>query len=82
MNINLPPDQEHWLKARIAHGEFASVDDAVRRMIADRMAFDVDDHAWAKPFVDEAHAAVARGDVVSLDDALADMDATLASLKA
>ena len=81
MNINLPPDQEQWLKVQIAHGEYASVEDAVRRMIADRMALDGDDLSWAKPYVDEARAGVARGEVVSLDDALADIDAHILSLK-
>jgi hypothetical protein len=46
-----------------------------------RMAFEADDFTWAKPYVDEARAAVARGEVVSLEDAIADIDAYLASLK-
>ena len=81
MKIDLPPEQEQWLEAQVAQGEFASLEDAVRRMIADRMALDADDLAWAKPYVDEGRAAAARGEVVSLDDAIADMDAHLASLK-
>jgi len=40
-----------------------------------------DNLAWAKPEVDEARAAVARGEFVSLDEAVADIDAHLASLK-
>jgi len=81
MNIKLPPDQEQWLKARIADGEFASPEAAVQRMIADRMALEGDDFAWAKPYLDEARAAVARGEVVSVEDAIADIDSHLASLK-
>jgi antitoxin ParD1/3/4 len=81
MNINLPPEQEQWLKARIAHGEFASVDDGVRRMIADRMAFETNDLSWAKPYIDDARVAAARGEVVSMDAAMADIDAHMASLK-
>jgi hypothetical protein len=34
MNITLPADQEHWLKTRIANGEFQSVEDAIRQLIA------------------------------------------------
>ena len=81
MNIKLPPEQEHWLNARVADGEFASPEAAVQQMIADRMALEADDFAWAKPYLDEARAAVARGEVVSLEDAIADIDAHLASLK-
>lgn len=81
MNIRLPPEQERWLEAQIARGEFASIEDAMRRMIADRMAFDADEFAWARPYVDEARTAAARGNVVSLDDAVDDMDAHLASIK-
>jgi antitoxin ParD1/3/4 len=81
MNIVLPPEQEQWLKARIADGQFTSPEAAVRQMIAERMAFEADDFAWATPYVDEARAAIARGEVVSLDEAIADIDAHLASLK-
>jgi Arc/MetJ-type ribon-helix-helix transcriptional regulator len=81
MNINLPPEQEQWLKARIAHGEFASVDDGLRRMIADRMAFEASDLSWAKPYVDAGRAAAARGEVISMDEAMADIDTHMASLQ-
>jgi antitoxin ParD1/3/4 len=80
MNIKLPPEQEQWLNARVAEGEFASPEAAVRQMIAERMAFAVDDFAWAKPYVDEARAAVARGEFVSVDEAIADMEGHLKSL--
>ena len=81
MNIVLPPEQERWLNARIAEGQFTSPDAAVQQMIAERMAFEADDFAWARPYVDEARAAVMRGEVVPLDDAIADIDTHLATLK-
>jgi hypothetical protein len=65
----------------VADGEFASPEAAVRQMIAERMAFEADDFAWAKPYVDEARAAVARGEFVSGEEAIADMDAHLRTLK-
>ncbi len=68
MNIVLPPAQQQWLEAQIAKGEFASLEDAVRQIIAERMAFEADDLAWAKPYVDEARAAVARGEVMTLEE--------------
>jgi Arc/MetJ-type ribon-helix-helix transcriptional regulator len=81
MNIVLPPEQERWLNARIAEGQFTSQEAAVRQMIAERMAFEADDFAWARPYVDEARAAASRGEIVPLDDAIADIDAHLATLK-
>ena len=81
MNIRLPPTQQAWLEAQVAAGKFSSVDDAVAVAVADLMAINDDDLAWAKPYVDEGRAAAARGDVVSLDDAVADIDAHIAALK-
>lgn len=81
MNIRLPPAQQAWLEARVADGEFASVEDAVQRMIAERMALEGDDLAWAKPYVDEAREAVARGEVFTLEEHEARMNERLKALK-
>jgi antitoxin ParD1/3/4 len=81
MNIKLLPEQEQWLNARVADGDFASPEAAVRQLVAERMAFEADDFAWARPYVDEARAAAARGEVISLDDAIADIDVQLESSK-
>jgi Arc/MetJ-type ribon-helix-helix transcriptional regulator len=81
MTITLPPGLQKWLEAQVAVGRFSSVDDAIAVAVADLMAIDEDDLAWAKPDVNEARAAAARGEVVPLDDALADIDACLSTLK-
>lgn len=81
MNIRLPADQRKWLEEQVATGRFGSIDDAVAFAVADLMGTGTDDLAWAKPYVDEARAAAARGEVVPLDDALADIDVHLAALK-
>jgi antitoxin ParD1/3/4 len=81
MNIKLPGNQQKWLEGQVAAGKFRSVDDAVAIAVADLMGIGDDDLAWAKPYVDEARAAVARGEAVSLEDAVADIDAHLAALK-
>ena len=62
-------------------GAFESVEDAVAIAVADLMAINFDDLAWAKPYVDAARPEVEQGKVVSLEDAIADMDAHLASLR-
>ena len=73
MVIDLTPEQETWIKARVAAGDFPSVEDAVRQLIDDRiaeLAQEVDEHddmAWAKPLVDEGLAAFERGEFIRSD---------------
>jgi hypothetical protein len=43
------------------------------------MAIQDDDLAWAKPYVDEARASMARGDVSSGDEFFQRLDAKLAT---
>ena len=75
MSITLTPKQETWIKVHVAAGEFVSVEDAARQLIDDRIAQlsespidDQDDMTWAKPWVDEARADIARGDVLTLEE--------------
>jgi antitoxin ParD1/3/4 len=81
MNITLSPDQQKWIDAQVASGQFSSVEDAVAVAIADLMAISYDDLSWAKSYVEMARAAAERGEVASIEDALADMDNHLAMLK-
>jgi len=81
MTITLNPSQQKWLEEQVAAGRFASIEDAVAVAIAELMEIESGDLAWAKPYVDEARDAVARGEAVSIDDAVADVDAHLATLK-
>ena len=85
MPITLTPEQETWLRAHVATGDFASIEEAARQLIDERIAeraAEDDDLAWAKPLVDEARDAVARGEFVSLDEHKAHIAALLESLKA
>lgn len=72
MPITLTSEQEAWLRAHVATGDFASIEEAVRQFIDERIAELTieadDDMAWAKPYVDEAREAVARGDVITLEE--------------
>ena len=81
MNVTLPTDQREWLEAQVVAGRFTSVDEALVVAVADLMAIQADDLAWAKPYVDEALTSVARGDVTSGDDFLNRLDAKLAALR-
>lgn len=38
MRIDLTPEQEAWLRAHVASGDFGSVEEAARRLIDDRIA--------------------------------------------
>ena len=66
MEITFPPEQQVWLEAKVAAGEFDSVEAAAVAAITASMAAEIDDMAWAKPYVDEARAAVAQGRVLTL----------------
>jgi antitoxin ParD1/3/4 len=71
MTITLKPEQETWLKAHVAAGEFSSIEEAARQLIDERIAereFDDDDLEWAKPLVEEARAAMARGETITLEE--------------
>jgi antitoxin ParD1/3/4 len=85
MTITLTPEQEALLSAYIARGDFSSIEEAARQLIderiAERAAEEGDDLTWAKPYVDEARAAVARGDVLTLDEHKARNAARLAAIK-
>jgi antitoxin ParD1/3/4 len=86
MSVNLTPEQEAWLSAHVARGEFPSLADAVRQLIderiAERMAEENDDLSWARPYVDQALADVAGGNVLTRQEQEARIDALLASMKA
>jgi antitoxin ParD1/3/4 len=81
LNVRLSREQQEWLEAQVASGQFASVDEAVAAAVADLMALHDDDLAWAKPYVDEARASVARGDVMSGEEFFKRLDAKMASLR-
>jgi antitoxin ParD1/3/4 len=83
--LSLTPEQQAWLDAHVARGDFASVEEAARQLIEERIAAreaeENDDLAWAKPYVDEALAEVERGDVLTLEEHRARNAARLAALK-
>ncbi|MCX7365270.1 MAG: hypothetical protein NTV97_26040 [Alphaproteobacteria bacterium] len=81
MTITLPRDQQEWLEAQVKAGAYDSVDEALASIVAERMIFDDDDMAWAKPLVDEGRASLARGEGIALDEHLAHIAAKLESLK-
>ena len=81
MNISLPKDQLEWLEAEVAAGHFESVDEALAVAVAELRALQDDDLAWAKPYVEEARASVARGEVISGEEFFKNLDAKIESLR-
>jgi Arc/MetJ-type ribon-helix-helix transcriptional regulator len=75
MTVTLTPEQMRWLEEAVAQGRFPSVEDAVRAAVD---GFIVDhkygDLSWARPYIAEARAQVARGEVTELDEFLARLD--------
>lgn len=61
MNIPLPAAQVEWLKAQVAAGRFASIEEAVAGAVAHLQAQESIDDAWAKPLIDEAVKALDDG---------------------
>lgn len=68
MKIELTREQEEWLSAQAAKGGLASLSDALRQVIDERIAEERDDLAWALPLVNEARQAMERGEVITLDE--------------
>ena len=65
MTITLTPDQVAWLEEQVRSGAFPSVQDGVREAVARMMPPDLEDLEWVRPYLDEARASVARGEVVT-----------------
>jgi antitoxin ParD1/3/4 len=70
MNISLPKEQLEWLEAEVAAGHFSSIDEALTIAVAELKALQDDNLAWAKPYVEEARAEVARGETIQGDEFL------------
>ncbi|MGA2892546.1 MAG: hypothetical protein ABSE22_06740 [Xanthobacteraceae bacterium] len=81
MNVSLSREQQEWLEAEVAAGRFASIDEALAVAVAELKALHEDDLAWAKPYVDEARASVARGNVISGEEFFKNLDVKVASLR-
>ena len=70
MTITLTPEQQRRLEAAVAAGQFASVEEAVRLAVDSLVGTDADsdDLSWAKPYLDEARAEIARGESIPAEE--------------
>ncbi len=69
------------MEAEVAAGRFSSIDEALAIAVAELQALQEDDLAWAKPYVDEARASVARGELISGEEFLKHLNDKIASLR-
>ena len=85
ISLVLTPEQQAWLDAHVASGDFTSVEAAARQLIAERIqereAEEADDLTWAGPYIAEALEEAARGDVLTLEEHRARNAARLTALK-
>jgi Arc/MetJ-type ribon-helix-helix transcriptional regulator len=71
LEIVVPPETEQWLRDRVATGGYASIGELIETLVAEHQVSELDlaedDLLWAKPDIDEALAAVARGEVMPIE---------------
>ena len=65
MPVTLKPEQQAWLERQVQDGYLPSVKDGVQHAVADMMAIETDDLAWACSYVDAARADIKNGDVIT-----------------
>jgi antitoxin ParD1/3/4 len=84
MTITLSREQQTWIEAHVANGEFSSLEEGARQLIDERIAdreLENDDLSWAKPLVDEGLAALDRGEFISIEEHKARNAVRLAALR-
>lgn len=78
MTITLTPEQQKWLEAEVAAGRFESVEEGVQFAVAELMThIDTSDLSWAKPYIDEARASLARDGGIPAEQVFAEIDERL-----
>ena len=76
MLIELNPRIEALLKAQVAAGHYASIEDALTAAVLGAPAGDdkLGDLSWARTHLDEADAAISEGRTHSEDEAFMDLE--------
>ena len=77
MNIRLKPDAEAYLKAQVASGRFASIEDAIEALTRDdevaQAEIDAADLSWAKPYLSKGLADIEAGRTVPAETVHAEL---------
>jgi hypothetical protein len=82
MRIELKPRIEALLKAQVAAGHYASVEDALTAAVLGASPNDdkLGDLSWARPYLDEADAAIAAGQTHDEEETFADLESRFGKL--
>lgn len=82
MNIRLKPRIEALLKAQVDAGHFETIEDAITAAVLGAPVSEaaLEDLTWAKPMLDEADRAIARGETLSEQEAYWDLERRLGKL--
>jgi antitoxin ParD1/3/4 len=81
MNITRPREQQEWLEAQVRAGAYNSIEDAVATILGQHMNLDIGDMAWARSLVDDGRACIDRGETLTMEEHLSQIDETLEKLK-
>ena len=77
MNVRLKPDAEAYLKAQVASGRFASIEDAIEALARDdevaQAEIDAADPSWAKPYLSKGLADIEAGRTVPAETVHAEL---------
>lgn len=77
MNVRLKPHTEEWLKAQVAEGRFASLEEAIEILVREDQAahddLDQADLAWARSYLAEGLADVEAGRTMPADEVHAEL---------
>ena len=73
MSVQLSPEQQRWLEAQVAAGQFSSLEEAVAVAISDLMTTSEDDLEWAKPLIESGLAELERGEGIPGNQAMKDI---------
>jgi len=77
ITLMLTREQENALQALVTAGRFPTIEAAISFAVDHFSPPDLTDLSWAKPYIDEAHASLERGEGVPADEVFAEVDARL-----
>jgi putative addiction module CopG family antidote len=73
MQVQVTKDQEEWLRAQVAAGRYASLEEAVAEAI-NALKSEDEDLAWAQPLIAEGLEQLDRGEAVPAHELLASIE--------
>jgi Arc/MetJ-type ribon-helix-helix transcriptional regulator len=83
MEIEIKPDAEEWLRAQVAQGRFASLDEAVETLVREdqimQAGLEGADLAWTKPYLAKGIADIDAGRTIPAEQVHSELRARFIS---